>query len=347
MIGIYIFFKWTKKTELLQIAIEEVQTRDIIESVFATGKIYAENEYKIYPEASGEITSLTIQEGNKVTKGQLLAIIKTNNTNPISISDILSQNVTPKTQTPKITYKNIYAPISGTINILNIKKGENTFVGSQMMNSEMMRIADMTKMKVVVSVSENEIQKIKTHDTAIIEVTAYPKIKFKGLVNRISQTNENTNGMSSAIQNLNDQVTNYYVSITFINESYQELIQQTHNDTPFRIGMTASVEIQTNKHEKVLSVPYAAITTRTTADSTNQNETIPEYVFVYSQQFKQVELTPVQTGLSDNQHIEITQGLHANQQIVIAPFTAIAKTLTDKMKVKVVSKKELYQKENN
>lgn len=58
-----------------KITAEKVQRRTIIEVVNASGKVYPEVEVKISPDISGEITELTVKEGDTVKKGQLLARI--------------------------------------------------------------------------------------------------------------------------------------------------------------------------------------------------------------------------------------------------------------------------------
>src|SRR5690606_19792916 len=58
-----------------KVTAEKVQTRTIIELVNASGKVYPEIEVKVSPDISGEITELTVAEGDTVKKGQLLARI--------------------------------------------------------------------------------------------------------------------------------------------------------------------------------------------------------------------------------------------------------------------------------
>jgi HlyD family secretion protein len=58
-----------------KVAVEKVASRTIIETVTAPGQIYPEVEVKISPDISGEITELTVAEGDSVKKGQHLARI--------------------------------------------------------------------------------------------------------------------------------------------------------------------------------------------------------------------------------------------------------------------------------
>jgi HlyD family secretion protein len=52
----------------------------------------------------------------------------------------------------------------------------------------------------------------------------------------------------------------------------------------------------------------------------------------------------VKTGTQDNEYIEILSGLKNGEEVIIAPFSAVARVLKDKDKVQIVPKKELYDK---
>lgn len=64
-----------KDNKGIQVAAEKVSYKDIVEEVTASGTIYPENEVKISPDVSGEITELYVREGDTVRKGQLLVRI--------------------------------------------------------------------------------------------------------------------------------------------------------------------------------------------------------------------------------------------------------------------------------
>jgi HlyD family secretion protein len=235
----------------------------------------------------------------------------------------------------------IYAPMTGIVSKLFVKKGERVVGTMQMAGTEIMRVADMSKMKVDVEVGENDIQKVKYGDTAQIEVEAYPNRKFKGLVVQISQSSTAT-GLQQNISSLTDQVTNYTVSIEIIPESYADLLLKDTRHFPFRPGMSATVEIRTKYNLQVLGVPINAVTTREEEDSVSKSDEIKEYVFVV--QDGKALLRVVKTGTQDNEYIEILSGLKNGEEVIIAPFSAVARVLKDKDKVQIVPKKELYDK---
>lgn len=346
LVSVVLYVKLGKDTSL-KVVVEEVAKKDIIETVSGSGKIYPETEIKISPDASGELINLYVAEGDPVKKGQVLAVIKSISSKSILNFTMPQAGINETKETVKNI--NIYSPINGIVTGLHIRKGEKVVGTSQMMGTELMRIADMSQMKVDVNVNENEIQKININDTTIVQVEAYRGARFKGIVTRISQSNAG-GGLPQSIASMTDQMTNYTVSVLLLKESYATISTPENKYMPFRSGMSASADIQTNTATQVLSVPINAVTTREDEDSTgtaslenNNTETpVKEYVFVVNNQQKAI-LTEVKTGIQDNEHIQILSGLQEKQQVIVAPYSAIARTLKNDMKVKLVTKKELYQ----
>ncbi len=241
----------------------------------------------------------------------------------------------------------IYAPMNGTISKLAVEKGEKVVGTAQMAGTEMLRLANLNVMEVEVDVNENDIIKVKRGQRVIIEVDSYSSLnrKFEGIVTEIANTANNT---ISA-----DAVTEFKVKIRMLNESYKDLQAQTGNLSPFRPGMTASVEVITQKKEKVLSVPIAAVTTRNEEkdkeEEGNKNknteqkkriEKIKQYVFVYNQKEEKAELREVETGASDFENIEVLKGLKEGEEVIIGPYNVVTKTLKDKQKIKKTTKKK-------
>lgn len=342
LLAVFILFAKFGRDKTLKVAVEEVGKKNIIETVSGSGKIYPETEIKISPDASGELINLYVKEGDKVSKGQVLAVIKSISTKSIFNLAMPQAGLGETKETVKNI--NIYSPINGVVTGVFIRKGEKVVGTSQMMGTELMRIADMSNMKVDVNVSENEIQKIKINDTAIVKVEAYDGKEFKGVVTRISQSNAG-NGFQQSIAAMTDQMTSYTVSIILLKNSYDSLANADNNFMPFRSGMSASADIQTRTQMQTLAVPINAVTTREEEDSTEtniKNKEIKEYVFVVNDKNEAVQ-TEVKTAIQDNQYIQILSGLNEKQKVIIAPYSAIARTLKDKLKVKIVSKKELYK----
>ena len=235
---------------------------------------------------------------------------------------------------------NIYAPMSGTVSKLNVEKGERVVGTSMMAGTEMMRIADLSTMEVLVEVNENDIIRVREGDTALIEVDAYLGDKFKGIVTEIANS-ASTSGVSI------DQVTSFNVKIRLLQDSYQHLITK-NNQHPFRPGMSATVDIQTDQKEHALSVPIQAVTTRTdTLSSGDENEILTEedktkeVVFVVQGEYALMH--NVKTGIQDDNFIEIKSGITDQDKVVVAPYSVIAKKLQDSTRVEIVSRKDLFK----
>jgi HlyD family secretion protein len=233
----------------------------------------------------------------------------------------------------------IYAPMNGTVSKLNIEKGERVVGTNMYAGTEMMVIANLNKMEVKVEVNENDIVKVSKLDTALVEVDAYLGRRFKGIVTEIANS-ANTTGTAT------DQVTNFDVKVLLLKNSYADLIDSINGNLyPFRPGMSATVDIQTETRENVISIPIQAVTTRViektdSASVTDKQEEKEEIVFRYAE--GKVYKTPVKPGIQDKDHIEILEGIKENDEIIVSPYNAINKTLKDSMAVKRVDEKELF-----
>ncbi|MEO5500102.1 MAG: efflux RND transporter periplasmic adaptor subunit, partial [Ginsengibacter sp.] len=181
-----------------------------------------------------------------------------------------------------ISRATLEAPMSGVVSLLSVKKGERVVGSSMMAGTEMMRIADMSKIEVRVDVGENDIPKVHLGDSALIEVDAFNNRKFKGVVTQIASSNNGAASQAS-LSNSTTDVTNYKVFIRIDPSSYQDLIDPTKKKNfPFRPGMSASADIQTKSHKNVLSIPINAVTTRDKADSNKVQKTSDDNVSVAS-----------------------------------------------------------------
>lgn len=244
----------------------------------------------------------------------------------------------------------IYSPVTGTVSKLNIELGERVVGTSQMAGTEIMRIANLQNMEVRINVNENDIVRVNMGDTADIEVDSYTMAgrKFKGIVYEIANTaNGLTNSAATAVSA--DAVTEFEVKVKILNNSYADLLsQKDKKGYPFKPGMTASVEIITDRKNGVLAVPIAAVTTRgADIDATGQTEKpndeekdeqrpaaqtekkdMPKEIVFVNVGGKAVQ-REVKTGISDFENIEIVSGLKPGEQIVSGPFVAVSKRLKD------------------
>jgi HlyD family secretion protein len=251
----------------------------------------------------------------------------------------------------------ILAPSDGVISLLNVKKGEKVAGNSFNVGTEMLRIANMDKIEVRVDVGENDVPKVKIGDTALIGVDAYNERKFKGIVTKIASSNNGAAnvGLSAA----SSDVTQYKVYILILKDSYVDLLGK--GTFPFRPGMSANADIQTNTQVNVMSVPINAVTTRDKSDTTNNSKVTNKkenesgnddnksaedetqvVVFIKETDNKVIKKV-VKTGIQDTYNIEILEGLKGGEEIITGPYEVVSKTLKIGTKVKVVDKKELIE----
>nr|WP_294794939.1 efflux RND transporter periplasmic adaptor subunit [uncultured Mucilaginibacter sp.] len=410
-----------------KVATEKAASREINETVSASGKIMPHVEVKISPEVSGEVVELPIKEGDVVKKGQLLIrirpdILQSGYNRAVASLNSQKANVANSSQQQKqaeATYNNqaanykrskelfekkvltaaefdqakatyesavagleaakqsvigakfglqqtaasvkeasdnllkttIYAPVDGVVSKLSVEIGERVLGTAQFAGTEIMTISNLAEMDVNVDVNENDINRITLGDTSIIQVDAFSGKKFKGTVSEIGSS-------ANVVGTTADQVTNFTVKVRIDPKSYTDMLNaKAANPSPFRPGLTATVDIQTN-HTKALSVPIQAVTTR----DDKKEETGPkkdedaevkttasaapakEYVFIYQApgKVKQVKVT---TGIQDDTYVQILSGLKEGDEVVSAPYPAISKTLKDGALVEKVDKSKLFTKE--
>lgn len=245
----------------------------------------------------------------------------------------------------------IFSPVDGVISKLSIEKGERVVGTAQMTGTEIMTISDLSTMDVNVDVNENDINRVAKGDAAKIEIDAFAGHKFTGVVTEI--------GSSANVVGTNaDQVTNFTVKVRIDKASYAALTDKNaKNPSPFRPGLTATVDIQTN-HATALSVPIQSVFTGEdktgdntgkphddNSDNSNKNSAdIKEYVWVY--EGGKVKQVTVKTGIQDDTYIEVLSGLKQGQEVVSAPFSAITQKLKDKAEVEKVDKSKLFNTDN-
>ena len=225
----------------------------------------------------------------------------------------------------------IYAPMSGTVTNLTVEAGEKVVGTAQMQGTEMMRIADLNVMNAWVDVDENDIVFVKIGDTARIRVDAMPDVELLGYVYEIGHS------AKTAAAGTQEEVTNFQVKIRIIDKNKQ-----------LRPGMSCSVEIDTETHPDVLSVPLQAVTVRMNVQKEDEEsgsitedksakktmtKRPPSVVFI--KEGNTSKMVRVETGLSDRGFIEITKGLKLGQEIISGSFQAVNKLLMDGSMIRI------------
>ncbi len=272
--------------------------------------------------------------------------------------NVKSSQAALKEARANLTKTTIYAPQSGTVSKLNVELGERVVGTSQMAGTELLRIANLNKMEVRVNVNENDITRVSMNDTVIIDVDSYSASgrKFKGIVYEIASSANGLGNSAAAAAVSSDAVTEFEVKIRVLRSSYSDLIVGKRS-YPLKPGMTASVEIITNRKMGVLSVPLATVTTRDPTmkpegdkkegEDNNQEpekvikkDKIKEVVFVMDKDSK-AKLREVKTGISDFENIEILSGLKEGETIISGPYITVSKKLKEG---ELVAKKKVEEK---
>jgi len=239
----------------------------------------------------------------------------------------------------------IFSPIDGTVSVLNSELAERVVATGNFAGTEVMRIANLDALEVRVDVNENDIVNVKVDDPVRIRIDAYPGHEFHGEVKRIAST--------ATVQNQGTQqeVTNFEVRV-----------QTLHPDRKIRPGMSASIEIETQTVHNVVSVPIQSVTVRSkdngktaeqlkndrlndqggvsTVDAERLNKKrLARVVFV--KEGDKVKMVPVESGIADDNYIEIQSGVKPGDEVISGSYTAISRDLKDGSKVKIESPKEV------
>lgn len=224
------------------------------------------------------------------------------------------------------------APMEGTVTALAIEEGEMV-LGTQMtMGTQLMSIANLSRMEVEVDVDETDVVAVEIGQQAEVEVDALPDTLFGGFVTEIANSGV-TLGAGTQME-----VTNFAVKV-----------ELTDSDPRLRRGMSAAVDIITETHENVVYIPMQALTARRKKDlavsyelkgiavespSTADEDEYVEVVFVVTDE-NTVEVRVVATGISGATHIEIISGLEEGERLVTGPFRLLSRTMKDGDRVKV------------
>jgi HlyD family secretion protein len=249
----------------------------------------------------------------------------------------------------------IFSPMDGSVSSRSSEVGERVQSSSEFAGTEIMRVADLTKMEVRVKVNENDIVNVKVGDPVSISIDAYPDRKFKGVVREIAASADNSGATGSGTAGsgtVSDEVTNFIVKI-----------RVSDKDLALRPGMSATADIETQTVKDAVAIPIQSVTVRDKGglsaedlekkkeqeakdrsgndlevdtektDARRDLDKLERVVFVkVGDKVKKVIVT---TGIADNTSIEIKSGLKAGDEVVSGPYAAISRTLKDGSDVKI------------
>lgn len=276
---------------------------------------------KVISQSDWEMASLNLQ----VSRSQYRGAIANEKGMKFQVDSRRASLKNAQTELRKTT---VIASMNGTLTRQNIEPGERVVGTIQMQGTEMLRIADLSRMQVVVEINENDIVHLRIGDSAHVEVDAYEGTNFGGTVTEIAYS------ASRGAELGGDQITSFEVKIEIDSASYRnnaELMRGLKpHQSPFRPGMTAQVEIFTERAENQIAVPIQAVTVRKPEPEEGQladEDAEPiEVVFVLGEG-NAVKMRPVTTGISDDKYIVIETGLKVGETIVSGPYKMLSKEL--------------------
>ncbi len=255
---------------------------------------------------------------------------------------VKSAEATRKEANDNLGRTSIYAPNDGIITALQVEVGETVLGTIQMAGTEVMRVSNLDIMEVDVDVNESDIVRVAFGDTADVEVDAYQDKVFIGIVTEIANAASNATAMST------DQVTNFSVKIQILPSSYEDILAKNKDlVSPFRTGMSATVDIRTARKNDALTVPIEAVTTRTDTTQSDsfkeklekrkqaKEEDIDPVTCVFLQVDGESKIQVVKTGIQDNKYIEILTGLSEGQEIIVGPYATVSRELENGSEVEV------------
>ena len=251
----------------------------------------------------------------------------------------------------------IVSPLTGTVSKLNSQLGERVLGTVQNAGTDIMIIADLNEMEARVDIGEMDVVQICAGQKARLEVDAFKDRKFTGLVTDIANSSEGLNAANASSAS-SQEATKFQVRIRVNEKEF------------FRPGMTVTAEIETRYSTNALAVPFASVTARlpqakktdgkaagagdppktnssamgsnspaggeTNAAKADKKANEPqkpvEVVFVV--EGDHVKMAPVKTGISDDTHWEIVEGLKEGDEVVSGGFRAISHDLEDGKKIK-------------
>jgi HlyD family secretion protein len=235
----------------------------------------------------------------------------------------------------------ILSPMDGVVTKLNVELGERVFGAGFSMGTDIMTVSDLNNIEAVVDVDENDVVLVALGDTATIKVDAFKDKKFKGIVSEIGNS-ANTSGLGTQ-----EEVVNFEVKIKILDPNNE-----------LRPGMSCNVDIETETVRDVISVPIQSVTTRSDVNvqqkpaeggndsfvkvktgKENKSETNKPKEVVFLVNNGKAKLVQVETGISDDNYIQIKKGLDGGENVVSGTYAAISRELNDGSQVRTEEKK--------
>jgi HlyD family secretion protein len=313
-----------------KVTVINLEPTDLLVEISASGKIRSQNTAAIRFGGSGQIASLNIVEGDIVQKGQILGYItstdikeqenkawaeyryqlealrefeRVNENKPkderyhIAKSQLEAQRDAAAAAVAQVrsNYNNrtLITPINGTV--VNIYKKQGEFVAGEVVAD----IQDQDAVEFVAEIDEQDIGSIRISQSVSLNLDAYPRLKIPGSITKIENIAQTgTSGNTYFPVKINPQIDPNF---------------------PLRIGMNGDAIITVAQKSNVLSLPLEYL---------NIDENDQAFVLIYEN--NKVTRRNIVTGLQNDSHIEVIEGLTKEDQIITSNPTnlKIGQTVT-------------------
>jgi len=254
----------------------QAELTDLSEMVDTTGVIVPENRVEIQPSSSGRIEEILVEEGEKISAGEVLALMSSSDR--VAILDAARASGDDQYNQWKETYKpiKVISPISGTLILKNVVEGQTVGGGTVL-------FAISDKLIIAASLDESDVGRVKPGQRATIVLDSYPDKTVRGTVFKILDEGTTKNNVVT----------------------YTVKIRPDSVPPFFRSQMTANIKIQISERKDVLLLPAMAVTTNA------QGET----AVIKELKDDQPVYTKVETGQNEGDQVEIVSGLEAGETV--------------------------------
>ena len=242
--------------------------------------------------ASGEITSLNVSVGSRVSAGAVLAAIGGESAeNSLADAALAVQNAQLSLQSAQeaLDSYTITSPISGTVIEKNLKAGDQLNGGD---SGAMAVIYDLSQLELQMDVSELDIGQIQPGQTVEITAEALPGQTFTGVVEKVSVNGTTTDGFTT-------------YPVTILLSEYGDL----------NPGMNVSAHIIVERAENALCVPAEAVNSDGTVLVAGEGAFAEDGVTIADP--SKIESRPVTLGRGNQDFVEITSGLEEGETVLL------------------------------
>jgi len=256
-------------------------------SISTTGTVQPQNRLEIKPPIAGRIESILVEEGDRVTKGQVLAMMSSSDR--AALLDAAMTQGKDVLEYWQAVYKPVplLSPIDGQVIVRAVEPGQSVTAANAV-------IVISDHLIIQAQVDETDIGSVKTGQVARISLDAYPEIRSEGVVDHISY--------ESVLAN---NVTIYKVDI------FPDKVTDL-----FRSGMSANVDIIRQRKDNVMLLPIAAV----------RSDKEGSYVLLAAAKGQKPERRVLEIGISDGNNSEVVSGLSLDDRVLIETSKPVTKS---------------------